>query len=210
MSPHVGGYSSGIVQHPYQQQSQAPYYYGQSQSNGMSPAPNANAYSFGANAQDVRASVPSNGVNHGAPFAGYHGQTPYNTLPAPPYPPIPKPYGAYSHAPQYPSQPPPRLNTVSAHPFPLSHLSGPQQSTNDNTAAVKPLSPALPELEDGEVDDAEPDNIVNHPEAASMGSRISRSSGGEQDESEGPRIAATHNNEVTQASQLAQGIDSHL
>jgi len=207
LAPQVGSYNSGMAQQSYQQQNLSPYYYGPSQPNGVSPAPHANAHSFQVNAQDVRASLPSNGVNHGPTFAKYE-QAPYNTLPPPPYPPVSIPYGAPSYAPHCSSQPLQSLHTASAHPFPPSHLLHSQQSTNDNPAVAKPLSPPQPELEDGEVDDTEPDKTVNRQEAASMGSIFSRSPGGEQNESEGSIIAATHSNQVTQPSRLTQGIFS--
>lgn len=200
--PHVGSYNP--FQHPYQQQNQASHFYGQSQSNGVSPAPHANSYSFQANAQDGRATVPDNGVNHGPTFPGYSGQIPYNTLPPPPYPPVPIPYGAPSYAPQYTTQPAPNVNTASAYQSPLLYVSHPQHSPIVDPPTTKPLSPTFPELEDGEVDDIEPDETVKRPEAPIMGSFFSRSSKGEQNESEGSRIVPIHSNEMNQIPRLTQ------
>lgn len=210
MPPQMGNYNPAMVQHPYQHQNQASYLYGHSHPNGVSPALHANAYSFQANAQDSRATAPSNGVNHGHTFSGYSGQAPYTALLPPPYPPIPIPFGVPSHVPQYTSQPPPRVSTASAPHFPPLKTSNPQFSSIANLSTPQPQSPALPELEDGEVDDTGSDETVNRPEAASMGSVLSRPSGGEQVGSEGSTTSPTHINEMSQTLRPDQGIFPYL
>ncbi|KAL2043997.1 hypothetical protein N7G274_003518 [Stereocaulon virgatum] len=180
MAPYMGGYNHAMTQHPYQQREQAPFMYGQSQQSAPPPPPHANANSFHANAHGVTTPGPGNGVIPATVFGAYGSYTHHmhhTAIPPPPYPSAPIPFGSNPYLPSHPTQsyaisnPSPQQNLIPSAP---ANQQAPTNVQNVNSESSNDFTPAVSDLEDGEVNDGESDKIAQPPEASTMDLTFSR------------------------------------
>ena len=167
-------YSAEMSQFPYQVRRESPYTHAhvKGPSNGMTPAPHANAHSFDANAQSVVTS--SNRVNNTLPKATTNIYP--HELDFPPYTLVPLSYDN-SFFPHSSFQNPTNSTVPSSLTHPPSKLPDLRSPSKDHTPEPKnprsTISPAS-DLEDGEVDDEEIGELSNSSEENEMGLKFSR------------------------------------
>ena len=202
MAPHLGGYNPAVPQPSYQQRDQTSYPYSQSQQSSQPAAPHANAYSFHANAHGVTGSA----VNHAA-LAGYGNNTHHMAIPPPPYPPVPIPFGPSPYVPSHSTQPHPISDGASHHNFmPLGPLdTHPDSVQNINGEGSNHFTPPISELEDGEVNDGEGDELARTQGVAKMGSSFSRQSQAAQNARENPTAGAPNYSSLKRLEEASSG-----
>ena len=194
--------------------------YDQSQQSGPPPPPHANAYSFHANAHGVNTPGPGNGVIPATAFGAYGSYTHHihhTAIPPPPYPPAPIPFGSNPYLPSHPTQ-----SHAISNPSPLQNLipsasanqQAPTKVPNVNSKSSNDFTPAVSDLEDGEVNDGESDKVAQSPEASTMGLTFSRQPQVVRNEIENPTTVpanASNTNGLDESGTGPfQGISSHL
>lgn len=166
MGSPTGSRHYDLPEYPYPYQNRS-FLYGQSQTNGTPIAPhtNSNTHSFNSNAQDSTTVSSGNEVN-GTPYALYGRQIEYSGFQNAAYPPMPLAHGVPPYAPRHFAQPSTDSNrpSNSSTLFLNLHPAAESQSTNIGNSDTVP--PAMPELEDGEVDDGEAGQVIDQSRAS--------------------------------------------
>lgn len=135
---------------------QFPYSFRDPNNQSLPSAQYAHSHSYNTTSHSANASLAVPGAPQ-APYVGF-GQTPNGSFLAPPYPPIPPPYGVFPQPPSLAHHREPSLGSIQPHislplkPPPVAAMIG-----DSNFEKTQIVTANISELEDGELSDGELD-----------------------------------------------------